>query len=294
MSVPPTLALRRDTALANPVVGPLVRSFYTQIDAPPRVVEPLEGWFAALILLHFEAFFNPQSDWAPYLQLLPTRFRTHFSLTTAEKAVLRMGEYFAPEFDLIDKMEDNFWVILREKLFKRHPEVYGNTSDPEVLHSLRVQTRWLHATMSARLFSPQFEGDSTAFVPLMGMANHHPDARPLSYSRWTPAPEDRARIQREDDSVPLPLYHAVAERDIAPGEPVFVAYDVAGARKCAMDFLMHYGFVPHDAANGCFPITLTVPPYDQIVEPEKAIMHWALTREVRECVGYPKPRLHLT
>ena len=285
VEVPPNVALRYETALAHPIVGPIVEQHYG--NAPAEAQDPvnLPGWYATAILLHHEAFVSRNSQWAPYLRLLPTKFNRYFSFTREELAFLRGGNFFSSFIDRSQDEETQLWITLRDHVFSAYPHIYGNTSDLDVLRQLRLQVRWVHSTLRARAYGPRFPGDHVAIVPVADMLNHNAGAVPVGYRDWD-ADKVASLTPRGAKSQRLPVYVQRAHAPLGPGQPVWSKYDSSTAPMCAVSFLLSHGFVPEGEENDCFPLTITVPPLSSAETAAQAILIWAMNKYVRLALTY--------
>lgn len=159
--VPWRLTFRLDTALRHPVVGPLVREFYATF--PREEPDAMPGMYAVFILLHYEAFIATDSFWLPYLRILPTRFRGAYFFSPDELAVLNLGDANTPVVDQARNNVELTWEHLRDWVFARHPEIYGDLGDPTVARQRQAECVWVYHTAVSRLYGPRFEHESGAW-----------------------------------------------------------------------------------------------------------------------------------
>jgi hypothetical protein len=221
--------------------------------------------FSLLLLLVYEACYNPTSFWEPYFHLLPLQFNgeqwsaavgagpcvrvcvcvcvtAHRGVALARAHMPYAGHpnWMSPadisfahnvrvlKNEMVQEPSMALTQFYNNDVFSKYPLLFGVDS-PERRVRWAAELRWAHTVVATRAYSPRFESDGITLIPLLDLFNHRNDRGSFSH-HVVASPTESTTITAYGKLAQM-SYAAVSAvaRDICEGVGLEeLAYGVAG------------------------------------------------------------------
>jgi hypothetical protein len=289
---PAAIRLDSSVALATPLLGDILRLAASNWSGASGALEPasrerlsgiadlparlaaeqggLRGRASAELFLHFEAFLNARSRFAPYLAALPTSIEhlpAHLCVPSETVAAAppphelprcfrASGAREMLELEPSLRVDESapyragFVMAMVEDVVCRFPGVYGAvggcalqgaSAPPRDAARARVEAEllWSSVMFTTRAYGAM-PGRFAGFEPIFDALNHDADEQSINYASNHDPTQTGAKAKER-------------------GEELFNAYKGRGdPGACSVHMLNHYGFVPRQhASEDCETVTLS-------------------------------------